>query len=63
LKEWEEWMNPFTHANADETYAHDQHKLEVATQHGNEVYVVWDLDDEDDSIDKLVQVIELRSGK
>jgi predicted carbohydrate-binding protein with CBM5 and CBM33 domain len=35
--------------------------INVPTKHGNEIYTVWDIDDEDDSIDRLFEVIELRT--
>jgi hypothetical protein len=60
-QEWENWMNPFTKETSDIVYKKDQHKLNVATKHGNEIYTVWDIDDEDDSIDRLFEVIELRT--
>ena len=38
-------------------------KIEVATSHGNEVYTVWDIDDEDEQIEKLLSIIQLKGSK
>jgi len=38
-------------------------KIEVATFHGNEVYTVWDIDDEDEQIEKLLSIIQLKGSK
>lgn len=41
----------------------DIQKIEIATSHGNEIYVVWDIDDEDESIEKLLSVIKLKGNE
>lgn len=38
-------------------------ELHVATSHGNEIYVIWDIDDEDESIEKLLSVIKLKGNE
>ena len=41
----------------------EYHKIEVATSHGNEIYTVWDIDDEDEQIEKLLSIIQLKGSK
>lgn len=60
---WDKWKHVYTKKSADEVYELDKHKIEVATSHGNEVYTVWDIDDEDEQIEKLLSIIQLKGSK
>lgn len=62
-EKWNNWKHAFTKKTADEVYALDKHKIEVATSHGNEIYTVWDIDDEDEQIEKLLSIIQLKGTK
>lgn len=57
-EEWSTWRNPFNQIiTADEKYNDDQYKKKIAESNGFTYFEIWDTDDKDVVLDKILNAL------
>lgn len=57
-EEWKEWKIPYNNTTADEVYANDQEKYQLAMENGWQIIYVWSNNVNDNTVDDLLSTIK-----